>query len=117
MNKKTLITKNNASKIFSGEKAQTFFMHGGTSFCVSATLTQADPERTYLSNLVTTNGGTSWSGNMYENNTTLTEYLYDYDNHLTCSADMSVFNPKTAQKMVSNAEKPALIGRNRENTL
>ena len=101
---KKLITEKNAHKIFASDDTRKFMQGKDVSFCTSSTFTLSDPERTYLSNVTTTNGGKSWIGTLSENNTKLNQYLYDYDNNVTCSADMVPVDSHEAERYILSTE-------------
>ncbi len=100
-----LLNENNAKHVFSSENsgAHSFMSKGGVKYTSAAGIESADANRSYISNMTISKGGTSWVSSM----TKAPEYLAKlrYDTKEISHGGMDVQDNILAQTMVKNAEK------------
>lgn len=100
-----LLNENNAKHIFSSENsgAHGFMSKGGVKYISAAGIEPADPNKSYISNMTISKGGTSWVSSITKAPEYLTKFCYD-----TKEISHGILNSKnksSAQTMVKNAEK------------
>ena len=100
-----LLNENNAKHVFSSENsgAHSLMSKEGVKYTSAAGFEYADPNRSYISNRMTSKGGTSWVSYM----TKAPEYLanFRYDTQEISHGSFDSQDKSLAQTMVKNAEK------------
>lgn len=100
-----LLNENNAKHVFSSENsgAHSFMSKGGVKYTSAAGIESADANRSYISNMTISKGGTSWVSSM----TKAPEYLAKlrYDTKELSHGSLDGQDKDLAQTMVKNAEK------------
>ncbi len=105
------LTKENTAKVFKEGERRAFFAKGGTSLIASASVQQADAQKSFLANKILAAGGKSWGGDaktaeagksLYANKAmSRAQYL--------SGGNMPEVSAELAQRVVEAAEKEAAL--------
>ena len=107
----SVLNKKNTAEVFREGERKAFFMKGGTNIIASASLKEADAQKSLIANKVLAAGGKSWGGELKSaqaNKSLYANKAMAQAKYLGGSRVSSVA-AELAQRVVEAAEKEALL--------